>query len=74
MRDLKHLIRMEDLLQQANNALIVQAKADGKVTKQESSVLARIIGEDDACKKMQFRFALMKRTIDFLNRLFCTFS
>ena len=31
MRDLKHLQYFEDLLQQANNALIAQAKADGKV-------------------------------------------
>ena len=31
MRDLKHLQYFEDLLQQANNALIGQAKADGKV-------------------------------------------
>ena len=31
MRDLKHLQNFEDLLQQANNALVAQAKADGKV-------------------------------------------
>ena len=31
MRDLKYLQYFEDLLQQANNALIEQAKADGKV-------------------------------------------
>ena len=31
MRDLKYLQYFEDLLQQANNALITQAKADGKV-------------------------------------------
>ena len=31
MRDLKYLQYFEDLLQQANNALIVQAKEDGKV-------------------------------------------
>ena len=31
MRDLKHLQYFEDLLQQANNALIAQARADGKV-------------------------------------------
>ena len=31
MRDLKHLQYFEDLLQQANNALIAQAKAEGKV-------------------------------------------
>ena len=31
MRDLKYLQFFEDLLQQANNALITQAKADGKV-------------------------------------------
>ena len=31
MRDLKYLQYFEDLLQQANNALIVQAKQDGKV-------------------------------------------
>lgn len=31
MRDLKYLKYFEDLLQQANNELIVQAKADGKV-------------------------------------------
>ena len=31
MRDLKHLQYFEDLLQQANNALVAQAKADGKV-------------------------------------------
>ena len=31
MRDLKHLQFFEDLLQEANNALIGQAKQDGKV-------------------------------------------
>ena len=31
MRDLKHLIFFEDLLQNAFNPLIEQAKADGKV-------------------------------------------
>ncbi|MBR5093753.1 MAG: 2-hydroxyacyl-CoA dehydratase [Oscillospiraceae bacterium] len=31
MRDLKHLLYFEDLLQEANNALIAQAKAEGKV-------------------------------------------
>ena len=31
MRDLKHLIYFENLLQEANNALITQAKSDGKV-------------------------------------------
>ena len=31
MRDLKYLKYFEDLLQQANNALVEQAKADGKV-------------------------------------------
>ena len=31
MRDLKYLQYFEDLLQQANNALVTQAKADGKV-------------------------------------------
>ena len=31
MRDLKYLQYFEDLLQQANNALVEQAKADGKV-------------------------------------------
>ena len=31
MRDLKHLNYFENLLQEANNALITQAKADGKV-------------------------------------------
>ena len=31
MRDLKHLIYFEDLLQEANNALIAQAKSDGKI-------------------------------------------
>ncbi len=31
MRDLKHLIYFENLLQEANNALIVQAKNDGKI-------------------------------------------
>ena len=31
MRDLRHLQYFEDLLQQANNALVAQAKADGKV-------------------------------------------
>ena len=30
MRDLKHLIRMEDLLQQANNELVQEAKAEGR--------------------------------------------
>jgi len=30
MRDLKHMIEFEDLLQQANNDLVKQAKADGK--------------------------------------------
>ena len=30
MRDLKHLIYFEDLLQEANNALVQQAKAEGK--------------------------------------------
>ena len=29
MRDLKHLIFMEDLLQEANNDLVKQAKAEG---------------------------------------------
>ena len=31
MRDLKHLIYFENLLQEANNALISQAKSDGKI-------------------------------------------
>ena len=31
MRDLKHLITFENLLQTANNALVAQAKSDGKV-------------------------------------------
>ena len=31
MRDLKHLIYFEDLLTEANNALVQQAKADGKL-------------------------------------------
>ena len=31
MRDLKHLIYFENLLQEANNALIAQAKDDGKI-------------------------------------------
>ena len=31
MRDLKHLQFFENLLQEANNALISQAKQDGKV-------------------------------------------
>ena len=31
MRDLKHLLYFEDLLQEANNALIAQAKGEGKV-------------------------------------------
>ena len=31
MRDLKHLIYFENLLQEANNALIAQAKSDGKI-------------------------------------------
>ena len=31
MRDLKHLIYFEDLLQEAGNALVMRAKADGKV-------------------------------------------
>ena len=30
MRDLKHLIFFEDLLQEANNDLVKQAKTDGK--------------------------------------------
>lgn len=30
MRDLKHLTYFEDLLQEANNALVVQAQAEGK--------------------------------------------
>ena len=30
MRDLKHLIYFEDLLQEANNELVKQAKAEGK--------------------------------------------
>ena len=30
MKDLKHLIYFEDLLQEANNALVQQAKAEGK--------------------------------------------
>ena len=30
MKDLKHLIYFEDLLQEANNKLVQQAKADGK--------------------------------------------
>ena len=30
MRDLKHLIAFEDLLQEANNQLVRQGKADGK--------------------------------------------
>ena len=30
MRDLKHLIKLENLLQEANNELVQQAKADGK--------------------------------------------
>ena len=30
MRDLKHLTYFEDLLQEANNALVVQARRDGK--------------------------------------------
>ena len=29
MRDLKHLIYFEDLLQEANNALVKQAKSEG---------------------------------------------
>ncbi len=31
MRDLKHLIYFENLLQEANNALVAQAKSEGKV-------------------------------------------
>lgn len=31
MRDLKHLIYFEDLLQEANNDLVKQAKDDGKL-------------------------------------------
>ena len=31
MRDLKHLIYFENLLQEANNALVAQAKSDGKI-------------------------------------------
>ncbi|MBR1455964.1 MAG: 2-hydroxyacyl-CoA dehydratase [Oscillospiraceae bacterium] len=31
MRDLKHLLYFENLLQEANNSLVAQAKADGKV-------------------------------------------
>ena len=31
MRDLKHLLYFENLLQEANNALIAQAKSEGKV-------------------------------------------
>ncbi len=31
MRDLKHLLYFENLLQEANNALVAQAKADGRV-------------------------------------------
>ena len=31
MRDLKHLITFENLLQTANNALVAQAKSDGKI-------------------------------------------
>ena len=30
LKDLKHLIYFEDLLQEANNALVQQAKAEGK--------------------------------------------
>lgn len=30
MRDLKHLIFMEDLLQEANNDLVKKAKAEGR--------------------------------------------
>lgn len=30
MRDLKHLIYFEDLLQEANNALVKQAREEGK--------------------------------------------
>ena len=30
MRDLKHLIYFENLLQEANNELVKQAKAEGK--------------------------------------------
>ena len=30
MKDLVHIFELEDLLQEANNALIRQAKADGK--------------------------------------------
>ena len=30
MRDLKHLIYFENLLQEANNELVQKAKADGK--------------------------------------------
>ena len=30
MRDLKHLIAFENLLQEANNELVRQGKADGK--------------------------------------------
>ena len=31
MRDLKHLTYFEKLLQEANNALVKQAKEDGKI-------------------------------------------
>ena len=31
MRDLKHLIAFENLLQEANNELVRQGKADGKI-------------------------------------------
>ena len=31
MKDLKHLIEFENLLQEANNELVQQAKADGKI-------------------------------------------
>ena len=31
MRDLKHLIYFENLLQEANNDLVKQAKSDGKL-------------------------------------------
>ena len=30
MRDLKHLIKMEDMLQQANNELVREAQAEGR--------------------------------------------
>ena len=32
MKDLKHLIEFENLLQEANNELVQQSKADGKIS------------------------------------------